>query len=74
MGIKGCGQQGESGEEAVVVPLQPAGTAEVGEGVLLTGSLAHCELQVHVPLDTDKLEGDYEFALVQEWEGSRLVG
>ncbi|GAB1316934.1 Peptidase S8/S53 domain-containing protein [Madurella fahalii] len=69
MGIKGCARHGDGGEQVVVVPLQPAGTVELGEGVLPVGSLAHCELQVRVPLETYTLGDDYQFALVQEWEG-----
>ncbi|KAH6649474.1 peptidase S8/S53 domain-containing protein [Chaetomium tenue] len=69
MGMKGCAHRGADGQEVVVVGLQPGETVEIGKGVLAAKSAADCELQVKVPGETYKGEGDYEYALVQEWQG-----
>lgn len=68
IGLKGCGgKKGKDSGRNVLVALQPKGTAVLGKGLLGKGSLAKCELQIKVPDDAYK--SNYEFALVQEWEG-----
>lgn len=69
MGMKGCAHRGGDGQEVVVVGLQPEETVEIGKGVLAAKSVADCGLQVKVPDEVYEGEGDYEYALVQEWEG-----
>ncbi|KAL2130162.1 hypothetical protein VTI74DRAFT_6817 [Chaetomium olivicolor] len=66
---KGGNSGGHKEAKEVVVPLQGAGSVQVGKGVLAKGSLARCELQLKVPEEIYKGAGNFEFALVQEWEG-----
>ena len=65
-------EEGGAGGKKVVVRLHPFGQVEVGAGVLPVGSLATCELYIRVPADTYHLPGDFEFALIQEWEGTEV--
>jgi serine protease len=52
-----------------IIPLLPFTQQDIGEGILPVGSLAKCELHIRVPLDTYKLNGQFDFAIAQEWEG-----
>jgi serine protease len=58
--------------DKVEVPLHPFGRTDVGEGILPTGSEAACELHVTVPEGSYEKYGQYEFAVVQEWEGKEV--
>lgn len=63
-------------EEHVVVPLNPFGRRRIGAGVIDARSVAECELRVHVPEETYKTRGRYEFAvrqLYREREVGRLT-
>ncbi|KAK4199497.1 putative peptidase [Triangularia verruculosa] len=53
----------------VAVPLHPFGRGEIGEGTLPVGSVSQCELVVKVPEEEIKGEGQWEYEIVQEWEG-----
>ncbi|KAK4675872.1 hypothetical protein QC764_506880 [Podospora pseudoanserina] len=53
----------------VVLPLHPFGRGEIGEGILPVGSVSRCELVVRVPGEGVKGEGQWEYEIVQEWEG-----
>ncbi|KAG4436836.1 hypothetical protein IFR05_007685 [Cadophora sp. M221] len=62
-------RDGEIDHDHVLVPLHPFGAVNIGEGVLAIGSAADCELHVRVPDETYKKNGQFEFAVSQEWEG-----
>ncbi|KAK4676893.1 hypothetical protein QC764_0065130 [Podospora pseudoanserina] len=50
------------------------GGGEIEEGILPVGSVSECELVVKVPEGEVKGEGQWEYEIVQEWEGLRLGG
>lgn len=52
-----------------MIPLLPFAQRSIGEVILPVGSLAKCELHIRVPLETYKLNGQFDFAIAQEWEG-----
>ena len=63
----------EGGQGNVVaVPLHPFAKTDVGEGVLPVDSLALCTLVVRVPNDVDTSTGDFEFAVLQLFEGEEI--
>lgn len=85
MGIKGCGRhrgkgkgkdkgkgKGKDEDDVVEVGIKPTGTVVLGKGVLEKESLARSELQIKVPDDAYGAGKNYEFALVQEWEGAEV--
>jgi len=63
----------EGGQGNVVaVPLHPFAKTDVGEGVLPVDSLALCTLVVRVPNDVYTSTGDFEFAVLQLFEGEEI--
>ncbi|KAK0736682.1 peptidase S8/S53 domain-containing protein [Apiosordaria backusii] len=55
--------------KVVLVPLHPFGRGEIGEGILPVGSVSQCELVVKVPEEEIKREGQWEYEIVQAWDG-----
>jgi serine protease len=60
---------GEKKSERAAIPLHVFGRSKIGEGILPAKTFAECELRVLVPEETYKLQGVYEFAVIQTWEG-----
>ena len=55
--------------ENMALPLHAFRAADITEGILAVGDSVHCELPVRVPEETYKQKGQFEFAVMQVWEG-----